>query len=242
MSSEKCTICLLCGTLGTLLTGLKTAVLHREVANIIDHVKAVTGAHRVTLVGHSMGGLASRAAIQLFGHTSDVDKLITLGTPHQGSWLAALNQDTFLSLTGLPELAVLAGLNPSSPGVQSLAPSSPELSQINSAPIPSIPSMLHVSIVSIDRGAALAATAAVDAQAISCLSSVTPACLGLLSHLASLNVAIPNSDLLVTTDSQNLNSVFPAVGAIVDTSLAQIHVLETASVASVLLKYLGIAP
>jgi len=43
-----------------------------------------TGSNKVTLVGHSMGGLAIRAWLRACG-TERVDRIITLGTPHQGT-------------------------------------------------------------------------------------------------------------------------------------------------------------
>jgi pimeloyl-ACP methyl ester carboxylesterase len=47
-----------------------------------------TGATQLIVVGHSMGGLAARAWIRCHG-SARVAKLITLGTPHFGSWLAS---------------------------------------------------------------------------------------------------------------------------------------------------------
>jgi pimeloyl-ACP methyl ester carboxylesterase len=74
-------------------------------------VRAATGAERVVLVGHSLGGLVARAYLRRFG-TAHVSRLITVGTPHHGSvfawlfpgwclaqmrpgnaWLATLNRD-----------------------------------------------------------------------------------------------------------------------------------------------------
>ena len=57
--------------------------LHAKIASI----RAATGAQRVVLVGHSMGGLVARAYLRRFGG-AHVEKLITLGTPHHGSALA----------------------------------------------------------------------------------------------------------------------------------------------------------
>ena len=77
----------------------------------IDEVLAATGADRVALVGHSMGGLVARAYLRRYG-SGKVALVLTLGTPHHGSvhawlfpgvslaqlrpgsaWLAKLNQD-----------------------------------------------------------------------------------------------------------------------------------------------------
>jgi pimeloyl-ACP methyl ester carboxylesterase len=51
----------------------------------IDRAKSRSGSGKVILVGHSMGGLVSRAYIQGNGYRGDVERLITLGTPHRGS-------------------------------------------------------------------------------------------------------------------------------------------------------------
>lgn len=53
----------------------------------IDAICAATGATRVALIGHSMGGLVSRAYLRRFG-AARVAGLITIGTPHHGSMLA----------------------------------------------------------------------------------------------------------------------------------------------------------
>jgi len=53
----------------------------------IEAIRAATGAERVVLVAHSMGGLVSRAYLRRFG-AARVAKLITIGAPHHGSMLA----------------------------------------------------------------------------------------------------------------------------------------------------------
>lgn len=51
----------------------------------IDRAKKLSGSDKVVLVAHSMGGLVSRSYIQGSAYRGDVERLITLGTPHQGS-------------------------------------------------------------------------------------------------------------------------------------------------------------
>ena len=84
----------------------------------IEEVRAATGAERVVLLAHSMGGLVARAYLRRHGGER-VAKLITIGTPHHGSilsftfpglclgqmhpgnsWLAELNRDEGRSASG----------------------------------------------------------------------------------------------------------------------------------------------
>jgi len=58
-----------------------------QLASRIDAVCAATGAQRVVLIAHSMGGLVSRAYLRRFG-AARTEQLITIGTPHHGSMLA----------------------------------------------------------------------------------------------------------------------------------------------------------
>ena len=72
----------------------------KAVQSAIKHVLAKTSADKVILVGHSMGGLASREYLQNFSNwQSDgkhhVAKLLTIGTPHGGS-----NEWTFGGIKG----------------------------------------------------------------------------------------------------------------------------------------------
>jgi pimeloyl-ACP methyl ester carboxylesterase len=50
----------------------------------IQQVKDETGAQKVILIAHSMGGLVSRAYIEGGYYREDVDTLITFGSPHLG--------------------------------------------------------------------------------------------------------------------------------------------------------------
>jgi pimeloyl-ACP methyl ester carboxylesterase len=53
----------------------------------IESVCAATGANRITLVGHSMGGLVARSYLRQRG-PARIERIVTIGTPHHGSVLA----------------------------------------------------------------------------------------------------------------------------------------------------------
>jgi triacylglycerol esterase/lipase EstA (alpha/beta hydrolase family) len=55
----------------------------------VERLRAATGAERVTLVCHSMGGLAARTYLRRHGHHS-VKRVITIDTPHHGTVFATL--------------------------------------------------------------------------------------------------------------------------------------------------------
>jgi len=64
---------------------------------MIGNLQRATGADKVTLLAHSMGGLASRSYLEIFDPGgNDVDRLITIGTPHNGTPLADLTADPVL--------------------------------------------------------------------------------------------------------------------------------------------------
>jgi len=64
-------------------------VLVDGVEHRIRELQQATGAEQVILVGHSMGGLVARAYLRRWGATR-VARVVTLGSPHYGSRLAAL--------------------------------------------------------------------------------------------------------------------------------------------------------
>ncbi|AFM10931.1 esterase/lipase family protein [Turneriella parva] len=64
-----------------------------ELAAGIEAICALNAADKVVLIGHSMGGLAARALVQLYS-ADRVYALITIGTPHYGSPLALLREST----------------------------------------------------------------------------------------------------------------------------------------------------
>lgn len=62
----------------------------QQVADKVTEIRARTGAKKVILVGHSMGGLVSRTYLYQLGGHAFVSKLITLGSPHHGTVIAYL--------------------------------------------------------------------------------------------------------------------------------------------------------
>lgn len=57
-------------------------------ARLVDHVEEIasrTGHERVHLVGHSLGGVVMRHAIEVLGLAPVVDTAITVGSPHGGT-------------------------------------------------------------------------------------------------------------------------------------------------------------
>lgn len=52
---------------------------------MIRKVKEITGAKKINIICHSMGGIVARAYIQSELYVYDIDKLIMFGTPNSGS-------------------------------------------------------------------------------------------------------------------------------------------------------------
>jgi len=59
----------------------------------IQEVKAITGASKVDIIAHSMGGLVTRSYVEGNDYQNDIDQVVFLGTPHQGSVDAYLRYD-----------------------------------------------------------------------------------------------------------------------------------------------------
>ena len=56
----------------------------------VERVRSITGAEKVMIVGHSMGGVVARYYVQLLGGEKVVDTVISLGSPHRGTYAAHL--------------------------------------------------------------------------------------------------------------------------------------------------------
>jgi len=100
-----------------------TADRAAQLKTFVQQVLATTGASKVNLVAHSMGGLDSRWMITNLGMAPYVASLTTICTPHRGSpvadvllglnadvggWIANLTQDVYVFLFGGEENAVAA--------------------------------------------------------------------------------------------------------------------------------------
>ncbi len=85
--------------------------LAAQVARHVERVLERTGARQVDLVCHSMGGPLSRYAIKNLGLAGRVRTVITLGSPHHGTRIAAL----------FPARGAAAQMRYRSPFVQELA-------------------------------------------------------------------------------------------------------------------------
>ncbi len=57
----------------------------RMLEDRVEAIKEATGADRVHLVGHSLGGLVMRTYVQTMGGDAEVGVCATLGTPHHGT-------------------------------------------------------------------------------------------------------------------------------------------------------------
>lgn len=80
----------------------------------IERVKIVTGEERVDIVAHSLGGVIARYAIQRLGTADSVRTLITLATPHQGTY-AAHYANTPLTVPLRPDSPLIRDLNAEDP-------------------------------------------------------------------------------------------------------------------------------
>ncbi|EWM15669.1 triacylglycerol lipase [Kutzneria sp. 744] len=81
----------------------------------VEQVCELTGADRVHVVGHSLGGLIARYYVQRRGGDERIDTLVTLGTPHRGT-VAAYLMPTGLARQLRPGSQLLAELDEPAPG------------------------------------------------------------------------------------------------------------------------------
>ncbi|HUZ43658.1 MAG TPA: alpha/beta fold hydrolase [Acidimicrobiales bacterium] len=60
----------------------------RRLGDAVERLRRRTGADKVHIVGHSLGGLLARWYVQELDGADSVDTVVTLGTPHEGTWAA----------------------------------------------------------------------------------------------------------------------------------------------------------
>ncbi|MHA6792796.1 esterase/lipase family protein [Pseudonocardia bannensis] len=73
----------------SVLTGdLRTAA--HELRTHVERLRELTGAEKVHIVGHSLGGMIARYYVQRMGGSAAVGTLVTLGSPHTGTTAAYL--------------------------------------------------------------------------------------------------------------------------------------------------------
>ena len=105
----------------------------RELSQVIEEVRSISGSASVVVVGHSMGGLVARAYVQgfagLYGSpfSGDVTRVISVDTPHAGSPLARLS---IPHVPGVPECQEKNSINKRQMRTDSIL-----LNQLNSRPI-----------------------------------------------------------------------------------------------------------
>ncbi|MEV3964282.1 alpha/beta hydrolase [Nocardia sp. NPDC050193] len=85
------------------------------VGDRVAEIRRTTGARRVDLVGHSMGGLAQRHYVKFLGGSDSVGTYLDFGTPNYGEPLGFLCAPVF-------------------PGCRDIAPASEFLRQLNTPP------------------------------------------------------------------------------------------------------------
>ena len=67
----------------------RIAAAARQLGWFVDHVRQTTGADRVDIIGHSMGGVVGMYYVTLAGGDGAVENLVTLGSPLHGTDVSA---------------------------------------------------------------------------------------------------------------------------------------------------------
>jgi len=97
----------------------KVSSAARRLGAFVEQVCEASGADRVDLVGHSMGGVVGRYYVSLAGGAARVRNLITIGTPHRGTGISlfGVGRPTRELAPGSPFLQRLGAASPP-PGVR----------------------------------------------------------------------------------------------------------------------------
>jgi len=88
--------------------------LAEQLATRVDLIRMITGAERVHLVGHSLGGVLIRWYVQVLDGGQYVDTAITVASPHEGTRVAygAIGATAAQLRPGSPVMRRLAGPAP----------------------------------------------------------------------------------------------------------------------------------
>lgn len=188
-------------------------------------------ARKVVLVGHSMGGLASRAYLEGFspgGYGGNVAALVTIGTPHRGSILAQLKYEldedaiagfrkqamkSLLARFGLP-------LDPDSDAVSELSVLHPKMKLLarDASKLPR-QDVRYVSVVGT------LAPAAAELLASDLAKGFAGGALAAGETFETIRPLIRRSDGLVDEASQDLNCLVPGIARVV--RIQSDHMAET---------------
>ena len=82
-----CTFSFNLGTLNTRDIRASAFLVHRKVESILEQAPHI---RRIDIVGHSMGGLIGLYYVKKLGGADKVRKLVMVGSPHAGTWSAAV--------------------------------------------------------------------------------------------------------------------------------------------------------
>ena len=114
-----------------------------EIARHVDYVRAVTGAEKVDLVGHSQGGTHIKTYTQMYGGAEHVARAVALGGNFHGTTLGAQGEGLAKFIAFAPRLAAFLA---STAGIQQVV-GSEFMQRLNALP-DTAPGVLYTSIYS----------------------------------------------------------------------------------------------
>ena len=114
-----------------------------EIAQHVDYVRAVTGAEKVDLVGHSQGGTHIKTYTQMYGGAEHVARAVALGGNFHGTTLNGQGEGLSKIIAFAPHLAAFLA---STAGIQQVV-GSEFMQRLNALP-DTAPGVLYTSIYS----------------------------------------------------------------------------------------------
>ena len=114
-----------------------------EIAQHVDYVRAVTGAEKVDLVGHSQGGTHIKTYTQMYGGAEHVARAVALGGNFHGTTLNGQGEGLSKFIAFAPRLAAFLA---STAGIQQVV-GSEFMQRLNALP-DTAPGVLYTSIYS----------------------------------------------------------------------------------------------